>query len=337
MGKKVPYTSFNNLQNAFSRFHILHNTGTDLQELFSAISGDTFANLFKNIFTKSRDAINSLRAYPIKHSKLVELEGLSTEQSTLEMMNTSFNIHNYQFSVTSYRHTVGFYRFPSAESFIDLAPHTKISLYLPYLDFVDLPVNEVVGNAIYVYYVIDYSSGMATAYIQSQTNGHVIAIKSGKIGIDIPWGATNNVENVRNIINTALSTGIQVATLGLTSGASEIAKVGKSVAMGSTLAKGSLSIANSLQQQITRGGNSGGASILCSPSAPYLIIRKPKLVSVDEDDYAHTYGKPLYESRTLEDMRGFTVVDEIHLTGLPNALDEEVNEIENLLKSGVHL
>ena len=317
----------------------------DFQELgkfYKVISGDGFINLVKNLFTKSADAVSSLRAYPVKKNKL----GFGTTLNTRTfMVGDTWDFQSYDFEATTNAILIGQYSFSNPSSFIDLAPYTSVQLYLPYMDFIDLPVNEILGKYLYVYYGFDLSSGTATAYITTQTTGsgiddrHVIAIKTGKIAVDVAWGKDNSIENTKNIINTAFSTAISITALAVTggaSGASEIAKTTAKIGIGTALSKGA-SVMNSLQIQYTRGGTSGSFGSMYAPTSPYLIIRKPKLVPINEGLYAHTYGLPLYESRWLYQLTGFTIVDQIHLEGFNTALDEEVNEIERLLKTGVHL
>lgn len=320
----------------------------DFQELgkfYNVISGDGFINLVKNLFTKSADAVSSLRAYPVKKNKLGFGSTLNTRTF---MVGDTWDFQSYDFEATTDAILIGQYSFSNPSSFIDLAPYTSIQLYLPYMDFIDLPVNEILGKTLEIYYAFDLSSGTATAYIVTykvnqqgvKVEEHVIAIKTGKIAVDVAWGKDNSIENTKNIINTAFSTAISVTALAVTGGGStagEIAKTTAKIGIGTALSKGVLSVMNSLQIQYTRGGTSGSFGSMYAPTSPYLIIKKPKLVPINEGLYAHTYGLPLYESRTLSTLSGFTIVDQIHLEGFTTALDEEVNEIERLLKTGVHL
>ena len=85
----------------------------------------------------------------------------------------------------------------------------------------------------------------------------------------------------------------------------------------------------------TRGSLTGGTDMLASPTSIYAIITRPNAVPIDDYEYRHLKGKPLGEIRVLSLMEGFTQIDQIQLQSMPNALDEEIKEIESLLRQGV--
>lgn len=324
--------------NAFSTFVLLKDKSA-MTDLFKVISGKGFFDWLSNLFNRASDSIGSMKMYPMIRSKLRDFDTSHT-LTILKMGGKNWLVKHHTHNIQNYRYEVGKKVFAEANSFIQYEPYTHISLHLPFLDFIDLPVNELRGKTMYVYYTFDYASGTATAFIevQSNTDRYILATKTGKVGVDVAWGKDNSIENSRNIINTALSTGISLVTLGQSGGASAIAQSVKISRSTAELSKGLLSIVNSTQTRFERGGTVGSyGSIAFDNFKPYLIIKRPKLVPVNETEYARIYGKPLYESRTLSQMRGFTIVDSIHLTNFSNATEPEMREIENLLKQGVHL
>ena len=68
---------------------------------------------------------------------------------------------------------------------------------------------------------------------------------------------------------------------------------------------------------------------------PYLIIITPDVIDIP--NYAHLIGRPSSYSGKLKELNGYTEVGAVHMDGFPNALSEELDEIESLLKSGVIL
>lgn len=324
------------INNEMDTYYCLYSNRS-LSQFFTTISGGDFTSWFENLFNKASDTIGSLRAYPISYINL----GFLGDSGTLRAGGHLWDIDNHPLDSLKkiYKHTIGRYTFPNASSFIDFSPYTQVQVFIPYMEFVELPINELVGRTLTIEYYVDLASGIAIAYFVTTKNNesHVISIKTGKIGVDIAWGKDNSVENSRNIINTALSTATSLTLMNATKGASVVAKATASARMGAEASKGALSILNSTQTRYERGGSSGCFAYLSSPNSVYMIIKKPKLAQVNEDEYAHTYGKPLYKDYELRYLSGFTIVDQIHLTGFDTALDEEVNEIESLLKSGVHL
>jgi len=72
-----------------------------------------------------------------------------------------------------------------------------------------------------------------------------------------------------------------------------------------------------------------------SPSKCGLYVQRQQFYTLT--DYGHMVGYPVNNIDTLNTYHGFTVCESVHLTGFTNAMAEELNEIESLLKSGVIL
>lgn len=324
-------------QNAFSTYYLLKNN-SELENLFKEVSGKSFLSWLTNLFNKASDSLGSIMMYPMIREKFVNNFALSDSYIPIVMGGASWNVNVSKLSDIPQSIIIGHISL-NAYSYRDFEPYTQIQLHLPYLGFVDLPPSEVFGKTLYVKYAFDWASGTATAFIEVQggTNQYILATKTGKIGIEIAWGKDNSIENTRNIINTIVSTGISLATIYATKGTSEIAQSVAGARAGAEIGKSLLSIANSTQTKYERGGSSGSYGFTYDNPNPYLIIKKKVLVPVNEDDYARIYGKPLYESRVLAQVSGFTIVDDIHLENLGSATEPEMREIENLLKTGVHL
>lgn len=318
------------IQNIFCKYDFIRVE--QLGGIYDVLTSNGLWNKVKNWFTHSDEAVTSMRVYPISLAIMQQFPLLQGIKLAGQVFN---DVYIYPINPIITKQIGVTYTLPNAETFVDLQPHTQIQLYLPFIDFIDLPVNEIIGNQMRIYYVFDFSSGTATAYVEITKNGvpYVLATKTAKIGVDVPYGKTNSAENLKNIVNTAISTAISLYTIG----GSNMSETLKTVGKVATISKATLSVANSLDVRYQRGGLAGSVGGLTAPTHPYLIIKKQKLVPVDEEMYAHTYGKPLYESRVLSQIHGFTILDEIHLTGFGTATDSEITEIERLLKTGVIL
>lgn len=72
-----------------------------------------------------------------------------------------------------------------------------------------------------------------------------------------------------------------------------------------------------------------------APQRPFLVTKRPRAYL--PADYNHYVGRPLRETKKLSELRGLTVVANVHMDNFPNATDEEISEIEQLLYSGVIL
>lgn len=228
--------------------------------------------------------------------------------------------------------------------FMDFAPYTKIKMYLPYIDIIDLPVNEVMGKTLKIGYVIDFNSATlhANIIVVEGSTEKLLMTASGKVGVELPIGRTNATDRARNKQIDGINRAVGVANTALSSlGSFAEGKVGKGA---SGLIGGIINYlgqqkidAITNNQEIYSGGKiSGDFNGMFLPQRAFLLITRPKPIPIDEN-YYHIKGKPLGEYRTLSMLQGFTIVDDIHLTGFTDATDDEIKEIENLLRTGVHL
>lgn len=324
------------ISNEFSGFHFVPFLTGGVDELYKTITEDDLKTKIIALFQDPSQALTSVRVYPIKLSKFDP--SISTPYSPyLRMVGRDWEILNQAVKPSFiFQATKPFTYRPNSN--LDFAPFTSIQLYLPYLDFIELPVNEIIDKELIVYYAIDLSSGTATAYMElnSDYGKYIIATKTGKIGVDVAYGSTNNAENTRNILNAIATTGISLYALASTGGTSEVAKGIATVGKATAISKGALTVMNSQQLRYQRGGNNGSLGSMYAPQSPYIVIKKTSIVE-NTSNFSKIYGLPLYELRTLSTLHGFTVIDEIHLDNLPNATTDEYNEIEQLLKEGVHL
>lgn len=304
----------------------------NLWRLRNLLVSDTFFSNIDLLFSNPSDYINSVKCYPFDLSIISRIGNL---QALKVGRVTADNIIVPPVTFISKRILLGkITASKKYNNFLDYEPFTKIEMYVPYFGFVSLPTNEVIGQEIYVYLAVDFDTGIGTVYIEVE--GRVIMTISQKLGIDIPIGASNLNEIVKDNLANALRVVAGVVTLavggavGKTSGALLVAK-GVSMAVTS----GIDSVMNSTIRY-SRGTPTGGTDTLASPTSIYLIITRPNALEID-DYYAHINGLPLGEIKVLSTLRGFTVIEDIHLDGFDTALDDEINEIDTLLKAGVYL
>lgn len=208
------------------------------------------------------------------------------------------------------------------DTFLDYAPYSKFSIFLPYVGMKTLDANDVVGHSIGVIYRGDCVTGGLACYLLR--DNAVIAEYSGSCALNLPlssenWGAT-------------ISSAIAIAAGGA---AGAIAGGAAGAAAGAI--KGAASVASNpsvLAPQIQyNGAVAGGAGHMASQK-PFILR---EVVRFHSTSYFNTVsGYPSYYYRKLGDCSGFTQVVDVHLFGL-TATADEVAEIERLLKEGVIL
>ena len=205
-------------------------------------------------------------------------------------------------------------------TFLDYAPYSKFSIYLPYIGIKDVDANDFVGHTIGVMYHGDVVTGGVTAYITK--DGSVMYQYSGCCALNVPlssdsWGTT-------------ISGAVQIATSmvagGMTGGAAGVA---------SAAASGAANVAANpslLSPQVAHSGAVSGGAGCMGVQYPFVIREAVRFHSTA--GFNTVSGYPSYYYKSLSGVSGYTTVFDVHLKNVP-ATEKEIAEIETLLKGGV--
>ena len=207
------------------------------------------------------------------------------------------------------------------DTFLDYAPYSKFSIYLPYIGVKELDPNDCVGHTIGVTYHGDVVTGGLTAYITK--DGAVIYQFSGCCALSIPlssdgWGST-----IAGTIQIATQL-ISSASGGAAGVVAEAAKDAASVAANPSL----------LSPQVAHSGAISGGAGAMGIQTPFIIREAVRFHSTV--NFNTVTGYPSHYYKKIGDLTGYTIMYDVHLHDIP-ATKAEVAEIETLLKSGVIL
>lgn len=300
-----------------------------LPQLYRFLTSDTFLDNFDLLFNNVTDWVFGIRIYPFDVRKLFN-QALPPLQITLNNVETNVNgayLHLKKAYYEIGRHQV----LPYYNNFLDTASHTKISIYLPFLGTYDLPVNNVLGAMLSIRYIIDTSNGDLTCNVvrlvnysapfgdldEEWTDEEIILSCQGKIGYDLPLGQTNANDIAKQALMFIPQMIGSVASGNIGAAVQQVASIPQRFTL----------------EHFTRGNISSGEIGFTNPTKVKFIIERPNIVNVD--NYAALYGKPLYESRNLNNVQGFTIIDEIHLDNVTSATSDEIEMIQNQLREGV--
>lgn len=234
-------------------------------------------------------------------------------------------------------------------SALDYSPFSTLGIFLPFIGFQELDIDECRDSVINLKYRIDILSGTCVALIS--LNGNTVYQFTGNCLSQIP--ITN--ENMQSLVTDAVQVGIAAAATHSAKSAVGAAESALSEAeqadSGVKSAKASLGHAEAHLAQAKAGlgsatanasmgikpvyGKAGAISASASLLAvkqPYLFLRSPRQ-SIPEH-YQRYCGFPCNMSGKLSSFSGYTVVEDIRLNGLV-ATSPEVAEIYQLLKGGV--
>lgn len=214
------------------------------------------------------------------------------------------------------------------KNFTDYSPFTKLQIFLPYIGFQHLNIDEVAGKSIHVVYHVDIISGDLVCFIETYKDG-VIYSFSGNCLATVPVTSSsygNFLGKYYSQLAQAPSAMINGAMQGGAAGA----------AMGGLNVLFNTAQTALLDRKATyshSGAMSGAASIM-GVQRPFVIIERP---NISVPDYIQKYaGRSSNKTVSLGDCSGFTQVDFVHIDNV-TATSEEIEEIERLLHEGVIL
>ena len=316
--------------NNFARF--LWNT--DLTEW------STLMNTLKQWFNNPLDSIISLTISPVDIFYNYESKtGATPEASDIKLGGFNTGVQGHRCNNNYVQISLGKISLkPYYNSFLDTNPHTRFSLYLPYISFVEIDANVLFSKgatAIEIVYNIDVLTGVCVAniLIEKESNGthlkHVIYTFTGNMNTTIPISSAN----IKDFISASLSAvasgvaiGASVATGGATGGAAALM-------VGSMASQQALNIAS----QKVNVQHSGGMALeggMFAMQYAYLIVTRPR--EARPSNYKKINGIPSEIGGKLGQFSGFTQVSSVFVN-IDGATEEEKQQIEQLLKEGIIL
>ena len=313
---------------------------SQLKELATFMWSTNFLDLLAKLQQDPYEAIISLKAvkcnFDIGGSSNIILGNVDTHISCPEITNQYQQIDCGSINLTRYY-----------GNFLDFNPYTSIKIYLPFIGYKDLDVDEVMGSTLHLYYNVDLLTGSCVAllHINKTINGtklnSVLYQFDGIIASEIPITATNYTQVVssimRGVATTAAAIGITSATGGAGAPASG-ALLGSAVASEASTAIGTTMVINSAIDTVSskisvqHGGSLGGSMGGLATKQPYVIIQR--VISKNPTNYAKLHGIPSNAYKKLSTLKGFTKMQDIQITSTIGTVDE-TEEIKQLLMSGV--
>lgn len=197
---------------------------------------------------------------------------------------------------------------------------TDVMLYLPFIGIVPLNAADVMRGTVNVKYKVDVLTGACLAQVnitRDGTAGGQMYVYSGNCAVQYPLSSGSYIGIVASLATIAGS----IAGSVLTGGAIAPLSIGASI--------GALSSAKTkVEHSGSISGNAGAMGI----KKPYFIFRRPQTKIAF--NYAEFAGSDENMYIKLVMLTGFVQIRYCHLESIP-ATDQELTQIEELLKSGV--
>ena len=295
-------------------FVALYNpTQSQLSAFSQYLWSNDFIENFKKLFSNPMDAIIGLHLIYATPSRGDEAEIVCGYSHSGVMSNT---VNNQYIEIDCGGIKVNRY----FGSVLDYAPYTKLQVYLPFVGIVDLDTNEIMDGTLNIKYRIDVLTGSCLARLKITRGDYNAELYNfaGNCAVQLPISGGSYSGIIANAIGVAGSLGATIATGG---------------AMAPVLVGGVVSSAVNSHTNVSHSGSLGSNAGALGIMKPYLIITRPK--PAEADNFNKFYGKPSNKTVRLSSCSGYTRVKDVHIEKISIATDDELSEIESLLKEGV--
>lgn len=237
----------------------LYNVTTaNLQALGNYLWTSSFVENIKKAFQNPFDNIISLQVVPYAPAGTASniiIGNIDTGVTGGKLATSYYEVNCGTVDVGEY-----------GKMFADYAPYTKLHLYLPFCQIVELNTDDVMDGKINVVYHIDVFSGACIAFVRTQRrdgNWHIVGQYAGNISAQIPITGANFASVYIGAMNSLASIGMGVASGGMGVIAGGIA--------------GATNAANIKPTYQRSGGVSGTAGFM-SVQKPFIIRTTPNFI-----------------------------------------------------------
>ena len=281
-----------------------HMTKERLVQLGQFLWGSSIFDEFSLINNNPIENIISCKAIPYAISG-------TTQEITLGNVKTGVN--GEKISQNFSKQTIGSVAIAEHyKNFLDYAPYTNVIIYLPYIGFKELDASLVMGKTIRIEYTLDVITGGCLAQIYV---GKIRLYEfTGNIGVDISITASNRAQVESAYINAGVGV------------------VSSAMSGNVTGAVNSIIGAATSQYHYSGTGNPNPSCVASTNRTCYVVIDRPQYQPLKA--FNHTRGRMCCLSKTIGNLKGYTVCDSnIDISGI-SATDEEKDEIVNILSTG---
>lgn len=302
-------------------------TPSALNNVAKCLYSDTLLSALANLLVNPLDFIISLNVFPYKPTF-----GSSTPIKFGKWVCSSTAVNGLGYDATGLPLTkqykvvdMGSVNIPENwGNFLDYS-QTTIELYLPFIGSVNIDVSECMGGTISVEYTIDFFTGQCVANVLCERSfnlpsGKLIPNRAqhsfqGNCSVQIPVSREDYGSLIGNMIN-----GTMQAITNPVQGFVGIAQD---------------AVGGGFRPNVSSKGNIVANAGFCSVLYPYVRITRP--VTAEPESYQEVMGLPSYINTSLGQCNGLCVCDDINLSGINGATENELNKIRQYCKDGVYV
>lgn len=287
----------------------------------------------KKLFANPMDAILGVSILPVEidssSTKTVKVGGVST--------GLTMNLADEQFVDVNFGNLK--IETGTGGSYLDYSPYTKASIFLPYIGWRDIDIDDIMNKRLKLKYMVDIVSGGCVAWLKC--DGSVLYEWTGQCAVNVPLTSVDFTNTITSAISAAghIGSAISGAVTGVAGGGALGSVPGAIVGGVSGAMNGLAGLASdalNAKPTFPRSGSLGGPAGVMGHQQAYICLHRPEMAKPKHQK--HFVGYPAYITRTVSQLvgTGFTSFSEIILEDL-GLLDTEVAELSTILKGGVYL
>lgn len=294
----------------------------------------------KKLFANPMDVFIGMSILPINipssRTKTISIAGINTG---LVMNLADSQFVNVDFGTLTIKTGTG-------GSYLDYSPYTKASIFLPYIGWRDIDIDEIMNKTLHLKYCVDIVSGGCVAWLKC--GGSVLYEWTGQCAVNIPLTSIDFTSTASAAISAVGHIGSAIG--GMISGGASGAMSGAALGPGGMIAgaigggigsaingvAGLAQDALNAKPTFPKSGSLGGPAGVMGHQQAYICLHRPAMA---RPKYQNKYmGYPSFITRKVSDLvgTGFNAFSDIRLQGL-GLLDTEIAELTALLKGGVYL
>lgn len=270
---------------------------------------NTFINDLDRLFSNPIDSVFALRLYPLDFYLHDTAHSITFTDTSILNVSTSIggvtieDGYNFMIDGGSYYYTAYYGNYAD---FVNV----RYSIYIPFVGIVPIDGSRVVNKNLSIKYILDISSGKASAVLFSNTD--IIGIYSATVGIDIPLTSSSLNEQLLNATLSGIANLISGNALGL---------IG--------------SVTDMFNRRETISGNLSSSASLYLPNNAFLLI--DNYYTIEPNNYQKVLGRPSMYGNTIGQYTdGFIQVLDGDFSQI-QCTSTEMDELLSILKSGFYI
>lgn len=336
---EYPEITFAPTSAVYSRYWL---NSSEVNDLKAFLFSETFLNDVRRLWTNPAEYVVGLEYYPFSPAAL----GLSN------IADTRVNIGNILSAVSAkgmndvipfiYGGSVDIT--PYFNSYMDYSPYTSIDIFIPYIGFRQLNVNQIMGHRLDIAYVLDLNTRQFTALLAidgdfaltSDESGHVGTLGkvltqfSGTMSTQFPLSgvaanemALNVIQQTAGIISTAGTIAVGIETMNPAAIVSGVGGLVNTVAKNSNLATPNVY------------GSVSPMSGIFAPQRAYVVINHP--IPARPAAWQSLQGNAAGYSGIVSDFTGFLQCSSVDLKATGTMSEAEQKEIISIMNGGFYI